>query len=267
MDDAFPPTRPARSAAYIAGARAVLQFLLREAALQCPYQDGTTSFDAFYAGVAEGREIWGRQMQAANPASSRAPSNSADLLAAELLAAEQIILAMLNAMTTAQKFKVGAQLERQGVIDGGGTTRYHERRAALVKAGFALPEVAGRPLDQRRAPAPHAHLVPHLPPSPLIGLWLRHARPYVPDTASLVVLFHLAFNLAVGLVCIGLTRPVSKLVQRILPTADAQAPSAGSRPQHLDPSRRLYRSQILFSTSLDSTKVKLGAEVVGVLVE
>lgn len=72
--------------------------------------------------------------------------------------------------------------------------------------------------------------------TPLIGLWLHHARPYVPDTASLVVLFHLAFNLVVGMVCIGLTRPVSKLVQRILPTADAQAPSAGSRPQHLDPS-------------------------------
>ncbi len=72
--------------------------------------------------------------------------------------------------------------------------------------------------------------------TPLIGLWLHHARPYVPDTASLVVLFHLAFNMVVGLVCIGLTRPVAKLVQRILPTADAQAPSAGSRPQHLDPS-------------------------------
>ncbi|KQW96958.1 hypothetical protein ASC94_09120 [Massilia sp. Root418] len=153
MDDAFPPTRPARSAAYVAGARAVLQFLLREAALQCPYKEGTTSFDAFYAGVAEGREIWGRQMQTANTASDRAPANSADLLAEELLAAEQIILAMLNAMTTAQKFKVGSQLVRRGVIDGGGTTRSHERRAVLVKTGFALPEVPARPVEHRRAPA------------------------------------------------------------------------------------------------------------------
>ena len=72
--------------------------------------------------------------------------------------------------------------------------------------------------------------------TPLIGLWLRHARPYVQDTASLVVLFHLAFNVVVGLVCIGLTHPVARLVQRILPTAEAQPSAAGSRPQHLDPS-------------------------------
>ena len=41
--------------------------------------------------------------------------------------------------------------------------------------------------------------------TPLTGLWLQHVRPYVPETAALVVLFHLAFNIVVGIVCIGLT--------------------------------------------------------------
>lgn len=71
--------------------------------------------------------------------------------------------------------------------------------------------------------------------TPLIGLWLKHVRPYVPDNASLVVLFHLAFNAVVGLVCIGLTGTVARAVQRLLPVVDTQA-AAGSRPRHLDPS-------------------------------
>lgn len=71
--------------------------------------------------------------------------------------------------------------------------------------------------------------------TPLTGLWLEHVRPYVPETAALVVLFHLAFNVVVGIVCIGLTGTVARAVQRLLPTEKAQA-AAGTRPQHLDPS-------------------------------
>ncbi|MFN4117201.1 Na/Pi cotransporter family protein [Acidovorax sp.] len=71
--------------------------------------------------------------------------------------------------------------------------------------------------------------------TPLTGLWLQHVRPYVPDTATLVVLFHLAFNLVVGIICIGLTGTVARTVQRLLPAESAQ-PTAGTRPQHLDPS-------------------------------
>jgi len=71
--------------------------------------------------------------------------------------------------------------------------------------------------------------------TPLTGLWLQHVRPYVPETAALVVLFHLAFNIVVGIVCIGLTGTVARTVQRLLPVAKAQA-AAGTRPQHLDPS-------------------------------
>ncbi|MBT9511227.1 MAG: Na/Pi cotransporter family protein [Acidovorax sp.] len=71
--------------------------------------------------------------------------------------------------------------------------------------------------------------------TPLTGLWLQHVRPYVPETATLVVLFHLAFNVVVGIVCIGLTGTVARTVQRLLPVEKSQA-AAGTRPQHLDPS-------------------------------
>ncbi|MGN8002470.1 Na/Pi cotransporter family protein [Acidovorax sp. 22279] len=71
--------------------------------------------------------------------------------------------------------------------------------------------------------------------TPLTGLWLQHVRLYVPETAALVVLFHLAFNIVVGIVCIGLTGTVARAVQRLLPVEKAQA-AAGTRPQHLDPS-------------------------------
>ncbi|MFN7155172.1 MAG: Na/Pi cotransporter family protein [Acidovorax sp.] len=72
--------------------------------------------------------------------------------------------------------------------------------------------------------------------TPLTGLWLQHVRPHVPETATLVVLFHLAFNIVVGIVCIGLTGTVSRAVQRLLPPENTQQSTAGARPQHLDPS-------------------------------
>jgi phosphate:Na+ symporter len=69
--------------------------------------------------------------------------------------------------------------------------------------------------------------------APVVGLWLKHVRPYVPEIAALVVLFHLAFNVVVGIICIGLTGTVARVVQRLLPQETAQV---GTRPQHLDPS-------------------------------
>lgn len=62
--------------------------------------------------------------------------NSHDDLVDELVKAEQIILAMLNAMTLEQKTAVAAKLAADGVSEEG-MTRYHERRAALAKAGAA----------------------------------------------------------------------------------------------------------------------------------
>ncbi|MDP3166538.1 MAG: Na/Pi cotransporter family protein [Hydrogenophaga sp.] len=68
----------------------------------------------------------------------------------------------------------------------------------------------------------------------LIPTWLRFMQPLVQDPATLTVLFHLSFNLMVGAVFIGLTRPVAKLVERLLPLQADKGPL--DRPNHLDPS-------------------------------
>ena len=69
---------------------------------------------------------------------------------------------------------------------------------------------------------------------PLIGLWQTHMHSVVGDTASLVVLFHLAFNSVVALVCIMLTGKIAWCVQKILPS-EVALPSS-TRPHHLDAS-------------------------------
>ena len=69
---------------------------------------------------------------------------------------------------------------------------------------------------------------------PMITPWHDSMRALVPETGTLVVMFHLAFNLVTALVCIALTGKVAWLVQKILPVK-AAAPSL-SRPHHLDPS-------------------------------
>lgn len=68
----------------------------------------------------------------------------------------------------------------------------------------------------------------------LIPLWLQVMQPLVQDPATLTVLFHLSFNLLVGAVFIGLTRPVARLVERLLPLQTNKGPL--DRPNHLDPS-------------------------------
>jgi phosphate:Na+ symporter len=70
--------------------------------------------------------------------------------------------------------------------------------------------------------------------APLVGLWLRYARPLLGDPATVVVLFHLAFNLAMALVFIGLTKVVARQVETWLPKAPKHM--VAGRPHHLDPS-------------------------------
>lgn len=70
--------------------------------------------------------------------------------------------------------------------------------------------------------------------APFLGLWLQHLQPHVGGPTQLVVIFHLVFNVASSLLFIGLTTPVAKLCTRLLP--QPAAPSAISRPRHLDPS-------------------------------
>ncbi|MCJ0765247.1 Na/Pi cotransporter family protein [Variovorax terrae] len=70
--------------------------------------------------------------------------------------------------------------------------------------------------------------------APCIGLWLRHVQPMLADATSTVVLFHLAFNVAISLGFIGLTQLVARGVQKLLPKPEQ--PPSQMRLQHLDPS-------------------------------
>ncbi len=70
--------------------------------------------------------------------------------------------------------------------------------------------------------------------APFIGLWLRHVRPYLGEPAAVVVLFHLSFNVLVGLVFIGWTQVIARWVEKLLPKPDKK--TVNGRPRHLDPS-------------------------------
>jgi phosphate:Na+ symporter len=70
--------------------------------------------------------------------------------------------------------------------------------------------------------------------APLGGLWLREVRPYVHDPATVVVLFHLCFNLMVAILFLGFTHVVARWVGHWLPKPDKTM--VAGRPHHLDPS-------------------------------
>ena len=70
--------------------------------------------------------------------------------------------------------------------------------------------------------------------APFIGLWLRYVRPYLGEPAAVVVLFHLSFNVLVGLVFIGWTHVIARWVEKLLPKPDKKA--VHGRAHHLDPS-------------------------------
>jgi len=63
---------------------------------------------------------------------------------------------------------------------------------------------------------------------------LQHIRPLLGDVANVVVLFHLGFNLLVGLLFIGLTEVVARWVAYWLPPTPASM--LNERQGHLDPS-------------------------------
>ncbi len=69
---------------------------------------------------------------------------------------------------------------------------------------------------------------------PLVGLWLRHVRPFLGEAATTVVLFHLMFNVLVGLVFITSTQVVARWVEKLLPRP-VKGGAPGGRPHHLDP--------------------------------
>jgi len=65
MEVAFGPDRirEKRSTAYMEGARSYLELCVTGAEMPCKYGTGTAEFDAYFAGLDEGREIWRSQMR------------------------------------------------------------------------------------------------------------------------------------------------------------------------------------------------------------
>ncbi len=70
--------------------------------------------------------------------------------------------------------------------------------------------------------------------APFVSIYLREARHFVSDATSLVVLYHLAFNIFVSLGFIGFTDMVARIVSRAMPVPVVN--TATQRPHHLDPS-------------------------------
>ena len=70
--------------------------------------------------------------------------------------------------------------------------------------------------------------------APLVGLWLREVRPWVSDHATLVVLFHLSFNVLVGLLFIGVTQVIARWVEQWMPRVEKS--TVAGRQRHLDAS-------------------------------
>ncbi|NBX20734.1 MAG: Na/Pi cotransporter family protein [Betaproteobacteria bacterium] len=65
------------------------------------------------------------------------------------------------------------------------------------------------------------------------GVWMRVAGPYISDAATLVVGFHLAFNIGIGIAFIGFTQVVAGWVEHWLPKPDKT--TVAGRQRHLDP--------------------------------
>ncbi len=70
--------------------------------------------------------------------------------------------------------------------------------------------------------------------APFTSLWLAEVRPYVHEASTVVVLFHLSFNVLVAILFIGFTQVVARWVSLWLPKPDKTM--VAGRPHHLDPS-------------------------------
>lgn len=140
---AFPPTRPARSQAYRFGVEKALETASAGTALAEMYAAGTQAYDAFHAGVVEGRALWARHIAAKTnlPHRPLAPANAPDVLAAELINAGEVIATLMNHITGVQLSDVRMKLKEAGLIGKSNVVgRAPERHAALVTTGFATAE-------------------------------------------------------------------------------------------------------------------------------
>jgi phosphate:Na+ symporter len=70
--------------------------------------------------------------------------------------------------------------------------------------------------------------------APFVGLWLKLLQPYLPEPATVVVLYHLVFNILIALIFLAFTHVVARWVEHWLPKSDKHM--VAGRPHHLDPS-------------------------------
>ncbi len=69
--------------------------------------------------------------------------------------------------------------------------------------------------------------------APFVGLWVRYLGEWLPDASTVVVIYHLCFNLVVGFVFIGVTSYIARLCQMLLPKSAVS--TVAGRQRHLDP--------------------------------
>jgi phosphate:Na+ symporter len=70
--------------------------------------------------------------------------------------------------------------------------------------------------------------------APFVGFWIRTLKPYLPEPAAVVVLYHLVFNVLIALIFLAFTHVVARWVEQWLPKPDRSL--VAGRPHHLDPS-------------------------------
>jgi phosphate:Na+ symporter len=100
---------------------------------------------------------------------------------------------------------------------------------AMIATGRASPQVRRLPVGNFLFKSAGALIaIPFLPEAHVL------LQEHVDSVHQQVVVFHLAFNLAIALFFIGLTGLVARVAERLLPTAAAGAGT--ERPRHLDPS-------------------------------
>ncbi|HEX2544106.1 MAG TPA: Na/Pi symporter, partial [Ramlibacter sp.] len=70
--------------------------------------------------------------------------------------------------------------------------------------------------------------------APFVPFWIRTLKPYLPEPATVVVLYHLVFNALIALLFLAFTHVVARWVEQWLPKQDKTI--VAGRPHHLDPS-------------------------------
>lgn len=70
--------------------------------------------------------------------------------------------------------------------------------------------------------------------APFAAFWIRTLKPYLPEPATVVVLYHLVFNVLIALIFLAFTNIIARWVEQWLPKPDRNM--VAGRPHHLDPS-------------------------------